>query len=503
MITKDHMPFRTVEKEGFRHFAKVALPLWKVPDRKKVVRQLESKYLALSVDVKSKLKTADSVCLTTDIWKDTSNSRSYLGITAHYIVDDHLESTILSVTYLKDRHTGENLKAHIEETLKQWEIQLIQLTAIVTDGADNICNAAKGIVKSDYRHLWCCAHRLNLVVTAALECDEVLIVAIKKIESLIEFFRSSGPAADALKEAQGEKFLKLIKYSPTRWNSKFKMIKRFLELNDVVTRVALQFPGSPSLLTACEIQILRDAVNCLRPMDEATENLCGEKFVSASLVIPLINCLKKDLTKLIPVTDTGKLLKVTLIDEMERADRFGLVENHVALMIAMTLDPRFKRIHAENPIAFSRACTKINEEIKCLEAIRKNAKKTTDKEKPQKEEEVTGIWRHHIELKKAHGQSQEGAMIGGLHQELKLYLSEPLSDSSTRPIQFWNLRKEVFPSLSKIALKYLTITATSVPSERLFSTCGDILTDDRNRLDPYKLPQLCFLHSMTVIQWTS
>ena len=46
----------------------------------------------------------------------------------------------------------------------------------------------------------------------------------------------------------------------------------------------------------------------------------------------------------------------------------------------------------------------------------------------------------------------------------------------------------------KLAAKiFLAIPATSVPSERVFSTAGDIITADRARLKPQHVDKLLFL----------
>lgn len=47
---------------------------------------------------------------------------------------------------------------------------------------------------------------------------------------------------------------------------------------------------------------------------------------------------------------------------------------------------------------------------------------------------------------------------------LKQYLDLNNLDRKQDPLQFWEERKNIFPSLYKLALKYLCIPATSVPS---------------------------------------
>ncbi|XP_061573771.1 zinc finger BED domain-containing protein 4-like [Cololabis saira] len=59
-------------------------------------------------------------------------------------------------------------------------------------------------------------------------------------------------------------------------------------------------------------------------------------------------------------------------------------------------------------------------------------------------------------------------------------------------LQWWKDQVDL-PLLSKLARSYLSIPATSVPSERVFSTAGDIITAERSRLLPEHVDQLIFL----------
>jgi len=50
-----------------------------------------------------------------------------------------------------------------------------------------------------------------------------------------------------------------------------------------------------------------------------------------------------------------------------------------------------------------------------------------------------------------------------------------------------------FPLLSKVAKKYLAVQATSVASERVFSTAGDVVTSQRACLSGEHVDTLIFL----------
>ncbi|CAJ0827504.1 4706_t:CDS:2 [Entrophospora sp. SA101] len=53
---------------------------------------------------------------------------------------------------------------------------------------------------------------------------------------------------------------------------------------------------------------------------------------------------------------------------------------------------------------------------------------------------------------------------------------------NTDPLKWWAEKKNEFPLMSELALKYLCVSATSVPSERLFSDIGNQITKKRNNL---------------------
>lgn len=60
----------------------------------------------------------------------------------------------------------------------------------------------------------------------------------------------------------------------------------------------------------------------------------------------------------------------------------------------------------------------------------------------------------------------------------------------------WDDMKGLFPRLHNLAMTYLPIVATSVPSERLFSEAGATITQQRNSLQGTRLSKLLFLNSL-------
>lgn len=77
--------------------------------------------------------------------------------------------------------------------------------------------------------------------------------------------------------------------------------------------------------------------------------------------------------------------------------------------------------------------------------------------------------------------------------EIAAYLLHTPLDKEEDPLAWWKKNQDQYPRLSILARKYLCITATSSPSERVFSTGGNIVTCHRNSLKPENVDMLVFL----------
>lgn len=79
-------------------------------------------------------------------------------------------------------------------------------------------------------------------------------------------------------------------------------------------------------------------------------------------------------------------------------------------------------------------------------------------------------------------------------EEMKKYKeAAPLSLTGANPLDWWKQHQNEYPLLSHLAKRYLCIPGTSVSSERVFSTAGDIITAQRSALSPKHVDQILFL----------
>ena len=75
---------------------------------------------------------------------------------------------------------------------------------------------------------------------------------------------------------------------------------------------------------------------------------------------------------------------------------------------------------------------------------------------------------------------------------LNSYTAEPTIDLDDCPLKYWQKHQSV--ELRKLAMKYLSSPASSVPSERMFSSSGNICTEKRTNLKAEKLDMLVMLN---------
>lgn len=78
---------------------------------------------------------------------------------------------------------------------------------------------------------------------------------------------------------------------------------------------------------------------------------------------------------------------------------------------------------------------------------------------------------------------------------VRQYLEMSLLERTKNPFEFWSKHKNLFPEIYEMAMKYMCIPATSVPSKTVFSKSGQITSSRRNRLLPKNVGSAIYLHS--------
>ncbi|KAK9882682.1 hypothetical protein WA026_022733 [Henosepilachna vigintioctopunctata] len=114
------------------------------------------------------------------------------------------------------------------------------------------------------------------------------------------------------------------------------------------------------------------------------------------------------------------------------------------LLIGTILDPRFKKLHFEHPIACSNAVQKIKDIMKkSLLDDRHNLESDSDKSESDKVSEV--FWSDHHKL--VHKNWKSNKSEDCISDELSVYLRTPVSRLKEHPLEVWDDYKQQFPQL--------------------------------------------------------
>lgn len=84
--------------------------------------------------------------------------------------------------------------------------------------------------------------------------------------------------------------------------------------------------------------------------------------------------------------------------------------------------------------------------------------------------------------------------VNDVSTQFQCYLAEPKLRYDFDPFEWWRSHEKKYPLVAKAAKKFLSIPATSVSSERCFSTAGNVVTPKRNCLAPENVNLLVFLY---------
>jgi len=79
-----------------------------------------------------------------------------------------------------------------------------------------------------------------------------------------------------------------------------------------------------------------------------------------------------------------------------------------------------------------------------------------------------------------------------IDSEITSYLN--YSVKSDNPLQFWKAHEKLFPHLCILARSYLSMSASSVPVEQMFSSCGLLLNVKRSSMAPCRASVVSFIH---------
>jgi len=251
-----------------------------------------------------------------------------------------------------------------------------------------------------------------------------------------------------------------------------------IELKIFINNILINTQSDDLLPTSAEWNILQELTNMLKPFEIATRKLSAENYPTLSFVVPIMYSCYQAITLSTAATKFNDCKK---LGEEITAALFTYLVSHIThdMLLACFFDPRSKKLkfldEKTKSLVKNLAQTKIEEvkststEIKEPAVMDEFELLLQTGEVPQNEEEEDT-------------------------SEFSRYDKVPQISSKSDPLAFWKTNKTKYPAAAKLARRYLAIPATSVPSERVFSKAGNIVTKKRASLDPCLVEKLLFLH---------
>nr|XP_023678533.1 zinc finger BED domain-containing protein 4-like [Paramormyrops kingsleyae] len=429
---------------------------------------------------------------TTDLWSSRT-MQPYLSLTVHFINDDWaLRSICLQTAYFPDDHTGDLIAQGLKDSLSAWNLAEDRLVCMTTDsGTDMI----KALSNNKWPNLQCFGHRLHNAIENGVK-DPRIDRAIGVCKMAVCAFSYSWKKRRDMSEAQAELGLpphQLITETPTRWGSRQKMIERFLEREKAIVRVLGADKKSRFLVPTCQDLEVLEAVNkAVKPLQDFTDALSAEAYVSVSCVKPVLHVFKNRLLQ--PEDNDADLTKTVKKNIIQyRDDKYSDPVRDELLDMSTLLDPRFRTTYMDTEDVEKIKKRAVTEVMSLLETTSKQpgpvVREEAEAETPPKKKMTLAVFFK----KNAPVSSPQQSELRKVESELTTYLLCPEVDADENPLDWWKLHRPNFPRLSKLAKKNLSIPATSTPSERVFSVGGGIVTCQRACLKPEVVDRLVFL----------
>lgn len=525
-IAIDGLPLAVTEKKYFRQLLLEAEPNYTIPTRQTMRESVLPDFRAKMVDkIRAELSTIDQMYATIDLW--TSRSMvGFMGMTVHFIdANYNLKSRVLTCEKIEGRHTAENIAMLYDHVTTRYNITG-KIAKVVSDNASSMKKAFStslprlletkmheegyedeatdedDVIDEELdlndllaycpQRVSCFAHSVQLVVQDGLSSigipgnkTEAIDIALKKVGRIVKTLRRS-TCARALLSDRG---LHLETATPTRWNSQLRMIESVLRSTQAINEAISTLGQSDQIrlggLQFNDVSALEELVSLLTPFADATCLTEGQKCVTVSAITPCIAGFRYNLRQPAALRYTESV-RQTLVESVERrlASTFLTRDNRISAF----LQPSFKTTglgEEEDEVTRSEIAellsTKLAEPV-CAELLPESSPPAVSS-KPK--------LFSFLDVRRSRGRRPSGPT--GAEEALNWYDEQ----GPEEPLSFWRRaagsnRPEI-QALASVAKVYLGQTATSAPSERLFSKAGCLLRSRRCRMSPEVASSLLLL----------
>ncbi|KEP45954.1 hAT family dimerization protein [Rhizoctonia solani 123E] len=532
-----------------------------LPDRHTIATKAATLAVEAKERIKNEIKHArGKVSCTTDLWTDDSQ-RAFMCITAHFHDAHRRQvNRLIAFRVIEGSHTGGRLAENFFEVMEEFGI-VQKLGWITMDNASNNDSMMAQLEEymvtrgMDFdRHgnrLRCFPHVVNLAVqdiigalsASAKSYEENLALQDIKLDTepelkaylsslsreLLERIRRTIAALRRTQRRQGLRrtiiagnsdkswHLRLLELKldcPTRWSSSRDMIERLLYLYPAVSRYIASDPTlAEYAITHADYEALHDILTVLNFAHRAQELLSSDKVPTLSFAIPLYHALVDQWTQLrgtLPALSHAILAGIKKIDIYLDKTRSSPVH-----IVAMALNPsiRYEWFDRISPSEGEKARAIVKQHVMdtrpssrvfpALQEPGSTSFSSTYEASTIARNSTTSSLASVLTQTPSLASSQPNTALNMATVELEHRKLEeepviaPEDMNGLSPIDYWLARSDDLPIVYKVALDILPAQASSVSSERIFSSSKLTCTQHRNQISASNVEALRILkHSL-------
>ena len=420
-----------------------------------------------------------------------------------------MRSACLAVTENKEAHTAQNYRGNVDEVLEDFKIKE-KVVKTVTDNE----NKMRAAFNDDERS-GCLAHITHNSVTEGIKQTPEIKDVIEKNRKIATKYHKSYAFKYNVEEEQKKSGLPvraILQDVPTRWGSTRASTGSFLDkeendeeevrksdvfreqyknmdaINSALRKI--KYKGdqklSQYLLTEEDMARIATVNRFLTKLDIFSTTLGGDKYVTSSVLMPVIASMKKMMQEESSDPVYIARMKRVILEDFNKRVAKNIDTDF--FLSATALDPRWKDLKMikrnERDLVFA----KIQREMSSLEKSNPAVEEAEVKNKPKRrlldfdesdsdeesneEDSVEAELKRFVKNKNISSSSIVSFSPGR-------FRNEPSLDKDKDPLEWWKSRKAVFPTLATLARKYFCVPATSTQAERVFSWMGFLLNKRR------------------------
>ncbi|XP_061085376.1 zinc finger BED domain-containing protein 4 [Conger conger] len=500
MLALDLQPSALVENVGLNRLLEYLQPRYSLPASSYFTSTaIPEMYKRVKEVVITHLKEAEggTVHFTASLWV-SSQTREYLTLTAHWVTyescvrpqgQDFHCTALLSVSPIDCDYDVLNVQKQLECLWDAWiSSSGLKIGFTVTD------NRSVGNTGEDAA-LQCFGHTIDLIVSEAIKSQRMVQNLLSMARKICERVHRSAKAKEKLAELQQVYRLpenQLVQDIPSKWKTSFYMLERLVEQKRAIDEMSIEC-NFRELISCDQWEVMQSVCNALKPFEVACREM-SNRTATLGQVIPLIHILNRKIDMLFDETmgidNMLKSLKQAMVSQMSST------LHDPRYTWATMLDPRYKTsLFTEEE---AEQCKQdLIQELEVSSSTSTETKSSLSNgcgEVPAPSNSILSnkdnLWALMDDIRSKIKQEERPRS-----SELAVleYLEEEILDQSCDPLDYWNLKKFLWPDLAKVAVRYVGCPPSVVPAEMLFNTASINCSQSQSRPLLENLEDLIFL----------